>query len=669
MKYLVVDIETTGSNPRKDKIHGVGFCWGDGSKYIPYDRLHNSPLIKSLADPNVAIIGHNVRFDIKFLIANGIEVTGPIWDTMRMAHKLDENKGMQSLKALAIKYNGDKSLEAKNELDVAIDANGYKHVGYLCEHDLEFGGYYGLIAKYCLEDCENTWKLFWKLGEELKQRNESVKKIFGTQYGPLDYVIRTNRLEMCLADIELRGVTIDVEKAQGIKNAAELKQKEVLYVLDKEYGPLIEKIVEAHPKLFKKDGWNWRSAKQVSLLLYEALNVPEDLRPRTDSGQYSTKEGLLKELKTKLPHLHPAEKFITLYLSFKSHEKEKTTYTGDDEVGFLSRLEDGRVFPTYNTYLVTDRLSCVNPNMQNLPREGLVRSFFVPKDADHFFAYFDYDQIELRIAAHLSKDKNLINTCVMDDPHTETATDILGRPPKNKEERQIGKHANFLFIYNGSEWRFKSQLWDMVSLDLPIEECKRIKDKFFEKYDRLYAYLQEQVRLMCKYHVVVAETGCVRRLPLLKLGEYIDDRRRRFTGPKEVEEEYIERLIAEKARVFKLSGRSPDKWAVSNYDIFKAVKYDFKKAVNMGLNFPGQHMGSIMTKEAMIALHQHNYQIMVQVHDSVILELHKKDVGKMAEIKRIAETAYPLILPTSCEVKPLRSFSETDIMEELCNRS
>ena len=143
--FIVIDCETTGTDWKKDRLHGVGVCWEeDETDYYPAKAIEGVTMfipspgrygyLGFLSDPTIPKVGHNLRFDVLFLEAAGIAVRGPLYDTMLLAKMLDENQEL-GLKSLAKRHLND-SLDAKNELDRTLGKLKLKHVGELCKLDM-----------------------------------------------------------------------------------------------------------------------------------------------------------------------------------------------------------------------------------------------------------------------------------------------------------------------------------------------------------------------------------------------------------------------------------------------------------------------------------------------------------------------------------------------------
>ena len=620
MNFLVLDIETTGLNPKTDRIHGIGFATDTDADYLEA----NDERIKAyLANPENHVIGHNIRFDLKFLIANGFTVKARIWDTKIMAQLLDENR-LLGLKDLS----GEDKLEAKREIDRAVSQMNGRSVADLCRADLDDPSrpYKNLIARYCVEDCNNTLELFHKLSEELK-----IKHIKMQDKGFKDTVLtyfteESMPLEKVLIDMELKGIKVNEDQLRDFKAKLTLEND---YLLTQLNELCIDQITNIEGELYEEEvakrktikgmsgvqksstrygtKFNWQSNDHLSALIFDEFGVSKKGVEKTKTGKPSTSESSLEKLCETLQETDPLHKVLTTYKTYKKNQKLITTYTGEDK-GLLSQLEGGRVYAEYlqagrgregsSGGTVTGRLSSRNPNMQNLPRGSEIKSFFVPDTDDDVFVYFDYSQLELRLAAHLSRDPLLIKAYNDNLDLHELTAQAIGA------DRQVGKTTNFAMIYDASAYRLAS------ILNKSVDESQEIINNFYSLYKGYKKYLQKQMQFMIVNGLVISEAGRIRRLPEVQ------------TLP--------------------------------------TYSKEWKHAVKQGYNFPIQSLGASITKRAMIELHKRGFNIVTQVHDSVVIQLPKTDLHKVEEIQMVAETIYPLTVPLKVEIKLLTSLLESD---------
>lgn len=632
MKLIALDIETTGLNPRTDRIHGVGVVQknDDGTYSSSYLSPDSEGLRQYLANPNNHIVGHNIRFDLKFLIANGLTINCHVWDTKLLAQLLDENKPL-GLKDLSREYFGDSALSGKKELDRLVNSINGRSVADLCARDLDDPAhpYQAVIAEYCIEDCINTLNLFNILSEKIKKVDAKMRAK-GYINTPLSYYTdEAMPLELVLMDMELRGIAVNEsglrEFREHLLSHSKQLQAEMSLLAAKEITKIEDRLYEEAVSEKKSDKgkanvqrksikhgtkFNWQSNEHLAELIFERFKIPVGNMPKTNTGKPSTSESALSTLHQTLEEDHPLKKILGTYKSWKKTSKLVTTYTGEEK-GLLSQIEGGRIYAEYlqagrgkdgtSGGTVTGRLSSRNPNMQNLPRGREIKQFFIP-DPGQVFVYFDYSQLELRLAAHLSQDPLLIQGYNENiDLHQMTA-DAIGT------DRQVGKAVNFAMIYDASAYRLSSMI------NKSVEECQEIIAEFYNLYKGYKAYLAKQAKFMDLNSCVISETGRVRRLADLQ-----------------------------------------------NAPTFSK---EWRHALKQGYNFPIQSLGASITKRAMIELHRRRFKIVTQVHDSVVITLPAKELDKSKEIQSIAENVYKVSVPLKAEIKLLTSLAESDIITE-----
>jgi DNA polymerase-1 len=631
MKLIALDIETTGLNPRTDRIHGVGVVQKneDGtynSAYLPPDH---EGLRQHLANPNNHIVGHNIRFDLKFLIQAGLTVNCQVWDTKLLAQLLNENQPL-GLKDLSREYFGETSLTGKKELDRLISQINGRSVADLCARDLDDPAhpYQATIAEYCIEDCINTLNLFFVLTEEIKRVDAKMRES-GYLQTPLSYYQdEAMPLELVLMDMELRGIALNETglrqfKEQLLTQSRQL-QAEMSLLAAQEITKIEENLYEEAIAKKKSDKgkanvqrrsikhgtkFNWQSSEHLSELVFNRFGISTKAVEATATGKPSTSESSLTTLYQTLQEEHPLKKILGTFKAWKKTTKLLTTYTGEDK-GLLAQIEGGRIYAEYlqagrgkdgtTGGTVTGRLSSRNPNMQNLPRGRDIKQFFIP-DAGQIFVYFDYSQLELRLAAHLSQDPLLMkgyNEGV--DLHQMTA-DAIGA------DRQVGKAVNFAMIYDASAYRLSSMI------EKSVDDCQHIINEFYNLYKGYKKYLAAQRRFMEVHSCVISEAGRVRRLADLQ--------------------------------------NAP------------TMSKEWRHALKQGYNFPIQSLGASITKRAMIELHRRKFRIVTQVHDSVVITLPEHEMGKAKEIQQIAENVYKVSVPLKADVKLLTSLAESDIIQ------
>ena len=447
------DTETTGVDVMTADLVGLSFCWKKGEAFyvtLPDDRKECTDVMNEFKpffeNPNIEKIGHNIKFDMQMIASYGVELHGKLFDTM-IAHYLIQPElrhGMDYLAEIYLKYQTIHytdlvGAKGKNQLNIRmVDLN--------------------LLSDYAAEDADITFQLKQILEKEL--RKNKLETLFYDMEMPLVRV---------LAVVEQNGVRIDAEA---------LKQTSV--ILTDEMLALEKEIIEMAGVSF-----NVGSPMQVGEVLFERLKLDEKAK-KTKTGQYSTSEDVLEKLRSK----HP---IIGKILDYRGLKKLLSTYI--DALPQMVNPKTGKIHTSYNqTVAATGRLSSTNPNLQNIPvRDELgreIRKAFIPDD-DCVFLSADYSQIELRIMAHLSGDKTMIDAFNSgNDIHAATAAKIYKLPlaEVTSDMRRKAKTANFGIIYGISTFGLAERL------SIPRAEAKELIDGYFATYPQVKAYMDNAIQ-------------------------------------------------------------------------------------------------------------------------------------------------------------------------------
>jgi DNA polymerase-1 len=412
-KAFAFDTETDGIDPLKAHLVGMSFAVKENEAwYVPVPPdIEEAIRIISYFSPtlqNIQIIkiGQNIKFDILVLRKYGLRIAGPLFDTM-IAHYLlnpELRHGMDYLAETYLKY---KTVHIEELI-------GPKGKNQLSMRNVELNK----IAEYAAEDADITLKLKNLFEPELKK--QGIESLFYDMEMPLVYV---------LANMEEAGVNLDIS---ALKQSSETLTTELIR-LEKEIY------------ILAGINFNINSTKQVGEILFERLKIEEKAK-KTKTGSYSTSEDTLEKLRSK----HP---IIEKLLTYRGIKKLLSTYI--DALPELINPLTGKIHTSFNqTVTATGRLSSTNPNLQNIPiRDNMgreIRKAFIPDNEDCIFFSADYSQIELRIMAHLSNDKNMINAFQSgEDIHAASASKIYNIPLNevNKDMRRKAKTANFGIIY------------------------------------------------------------------------------------------------------------------------------------------------------------------------------------------------------------------------------
>ena len=449
-KTVCFDTETTSTNALLAELVGVSISVKEGEAFyitMPAGREEVKERLEILRplfeNEESEKVGQNMKYDITVLANYGIEVRGSLFDTM-IAHYVLQPElyhGMDYLAEIYLNYEtikieeliGEKGKNQKSMRDVPQEK----------------------ICDYACEDADVTLKLKNILEPELKK--EGLEELFYNIEMPLVPV---------LAYMERNGARIDT---------ASLKETSTLF--SKRLADIEENIYSLAGESF-----NIASPKQVGDILFGKLKIVEKPK-KTKTGQFVTSEEVL----TQLQNRHPIVKDILHYRGLK---KLLSTYV--DALPLLVNEATGKIHTSYNqTVTATGRLSSSNPNLQNIPirdEDGKeVRKAFVPDEGCHFLSV-DYSQIELRIMAHLSGDKNMIDDfCSGHDIHAATAAKVYKKPIEEvtKDERRKAKVANFGIIYGISVFGLAERM------NVERREAKELIENYFATYSGVQQYIEK----------------------------------------------------------------------------------------------------------------------------------------------------------------------------------
>jgi len=453
LKEFCFDTETTSISPLDSELVAIAFSWKKGEGYLvwfPESREQTQSILEKLRpvfeNDTVLKIGQNLKFDIQVLANYGITVKGPFFDTM-LAHYLlepDMRHNMDLLSESYLAYSpvpiealiGEKGRNQKNMREVPVEK----------------------IVEYSVEDADVTWQLKEVFAPRLKKENlyELATEIEMPLISVLSYM-------------ERNGVKLNEE---DLKVFAEQLREEII-VLEKEIYQLAGQ------------EFNIASPKQLGDILFIRLKLDDNAR-MTKTKQFTTNEEILQRLTGK----HP---IVSKVLEYRGLRKLLSTYV--EALPQLINKTTGRIHTSFNQAVAsTGRLSSNNPNLQNIPvkdeKGREIRKAFVPEDG-HLFFSADYSQIELRLMAHLSRDKGMIADFLSgNDIHAATAAKIFGVDIKDvtREMRSRAKTANFGIIYGISSFGLSERL------TIGRKEAKELIDGYFNSYPGVKTYMDESIR-------------------------------------------------------------------------------------------------------------------------------------------------------------------------------
>ena len=519
---FALDTETTDIDYMKADLVGISFCCEIGkAAYVPLThKYENSPeqlsrdevllrLGKLLENPEITIVGQNIKYDLSVLAKFGLEVSAKIEDTMLQAYVLNSVASRHNMDDLASKYL---NITTTSFEDIA--GKGAKQITF-DSVDIK------TASDYASEDADITFRLYQYFTNKL-QAEPKLKVIYEEVELPL---VRN------LSKLERKGVLID-EKLLMEQSLA-----------------LKDKIDELEKKAFVLAGeqFNLGSPKQLIKILYENLGLP--VLKKTPKGQPSTAESALQEL----AYSYPLPKLI---IEYRALSKLKSTYT--DQLPRQIFQGTGRVHTSYHQAVTaTGRLSSSNPNLQNIPirsEEGRqIRKAFTAKKNCKIIAA-DYSQIELRIMAHLSEDLGLISAFKNGlDIHKTTASEIFQLPVDDVtgEHRRKAKAINFGLIYGMSAFGLSKQL------NILRNEAQDYINSYFTRYPGVSAYME-------RIKAEAAENGYVETLYGRRL--YLPEiRSANFQRRQAAERTAINApMQGTAADIIKLAMISVDKWLKKN---------------------------------------------------------------------------------------------------------
>ncbi len=564
---ICFDTETTGIDANDAELVGLSFSVKPGEGFYVFctaDQKETARRLKFFeplfSDKKIKWIGHNIKYDMLILKWYGYELAGDTFDSM-LAHFVIEPDGKNGMDALSERYLGYEPVHIEELI-------GKKGKGQGSMRDVEPEK----IKDYAAEDADITLQLRNVFLPKLKEKE--VEKVFYEVDNPLVKV---------LAAMEFEGIRID-EKFL------------------KEYSKELEKEAKAaEESVYKQAGvrFNLASPKQLGEVLFDKMQIDPKAK-KTKTGQYATGEDVLLKLASK-------NKIVDDILSFREFTKLKSTYV--DALPLMINKKTGRVHTSYaQAVAVTGRLSSNNPNLQNIPvrteRGREIRKAFIPRDKDHILVSADYSQIELRIVAAISGDKNMCEAFrTGKDIHTATAAKVFGVAEKDvtKEMRYKAKSVNFGIIYGQGAFGLAE------NLGISRTEAKEIIDNYKKEFPNIQKYMDDTIHF-------AQENG------------------------------YVQTLMGRK------------RWL---RDIGSANFTVRAFAERNAINSPIQGCAADMIKMAMIRIHDEfikkkfKSKMLLQVHDELVFDAHKSELDKIKPIiLNCMQTALalPNKVPTDAEI-------------------
>ena len=562
-KSVCFDTETTGLDELTAELVGIAFSWKKGTGYylpFPDDRTacetklaYFAPFFQS---SEIEKVGHNLKYDIKVLQQYGMNVQAPLFDTM-IAHYLINPDMRHNMDVLAENYLG----YQPQPITELIGKKG-PNQGLMRNVPLD------KQTEYAVEDADVTYQL---------------KNHFVTEMASKEVIDLFNKIELplvnVLADMESAGIHIDVDYLN-----------ELAVQFQKETATLEERIYEQAGERF-----NLASPKQLGPILFDKLKLV-DKPKKTKTGQYSTAEDVLS-------YLAKDHAIVADILEWRSVKKLSNTYI--EALPQQVNPKTDRVHTIFNQAVAaTGRLSSNHPNLQNIPirteRGQLVRKAFIPRDEEHVLLAADYSQIELRVIASLSDDKEMQEAFQKgEDIHASTAAKVfnVALEEVSREQRSQAKTVNFGIVYGVSAFGLSNQT------NLNRNESKALIDAYYETYPKLKSYIRKQVDF-------ARENGYV---------ETILGRRR-----------YLRDINSQNSIVRSAAERN-------------------------AVNAPIQGSAADIIKIAMLRIHEKlkefDSQMLLQVHDELVFDVKKSELDALTNMIKIEmEQAYKLQVPLVVDV-------------------
>jgi DNA polymerase-1 len=434
-RVLGLDCETTGLDPHADRLRLIQLQPPGGPVYVIDCFAVDPRLLEPVLQGARLLVGHNVKFDLRFLMAAGLPIPegARLFDTMLGGQLLDGSAAPLGLKELAARF-----------------------LGLKLEKELQWADWSGALSPAMLEYAARDAAVLLPLYEALAPELEAAGL---GQAAELEF-----RALPAVAWLEHTGAPFDVEGWRAVcdrAQAAKLEAASNLTALAARLG-------------VGAAGINWDSPQQVLKLLRAAGVAAEDTREETLARHRD----------------HPLAAGL---LAYREAAKRAGTY-GLEWLRFVHPLT-GRIHADWRQIgAASGRMACTRPNLQNIPRDPQYRACFRPGPG-RVLVKADYSQIELRIAAELSGDERMLAAFARgEDLHTLTASVVLGKAPDavTKEDRQLAKAVNFGLLYGMGSAAFADYARTAYGLTLTTDEAKTLRDRFFAAYPGLKRWHQSQ---------------------------------------------------------------------------------------------------------------------------------------------------------------------------------
>lgn len=453
-QILCLDTETTSINPIDAELVGLSFSVEEGKAFyvaIPAERKKAERIVNIFKplyeNTKILKIGQNIKYDMEVLMNYGVRLAAPMFDTM-LAHYVLQPEQKHNMDILAETLLNYQTIH----IDELIGPKGksQKNMRDISPAD---------ICDYAAEDADITLRLYNVLKPRLKEAD--VEDLFYNIEMPLVPV---------LAEMEMNGVLLDTNALAETSKV------------------FTDRMTQIEKNIYELAGhqFNIASPKQVGEVLFGEMKIV-DKPKKTKTGQYVTSEEVLQQLRSKAP-------IVDHILEHRGLKKLLGTYV--DALPKLINPHTGHIHTSFNQAVTaTGRLSSSDPNLQNIPVRGEdgkeIRKCFIPEPGCLFFSA-DYSQIELRVMAHLSGDKNMIEAFREGyDIHAATAARIYKEDINNvtRDQRTKAKRANFGIIYGITVFGLAERL------EISRDEAKQLIDGYFETFPQVHDYMKKAKQL------------------------------------------------------------------------------------------------------------------------------------------------------------------------------
>ena len=561
--FCAIDIETDSLNIEDANLIGISLCYDEKiSYYIPlsHKKLIDNSIVnnqiplelvieaikKTCKDSSILKIGQNIKYDIRVLKKYGVEFNS-IADTMLMSYSLDNGLTRHGMDDLALLHFNHTNIKYKD-----LTGSGKKQITFDYVDIDE-------ATKYAAEDALITLKLYNFFESRLAIEKSSFI------YQKLD-----KPLIQVLSSMENFGIKID---RNHLKRLSKEFQNQSLILENKIFD------------ITKKD-FNIGSPKQLGEILFIEMGIKGG--KKTKSGSFSTDSSILEDL------AHQGYEIAKNVLDWRELTKLRTTYT--EALLEQASKSTNRIHTSYSTATtLTGRLSSNDPNLQNIPirteNGKKIRNAFI-SEPKYKLVSFDYSQIELRLAAEISKDQNFTDAFIQgQDIHSSTAKEIFNIKDKdlNSEHRRKAKAINFGILYGISPYGLAKQL------SISNTEGKKYIEEYFSRYPKIKDYMEYQIKF--------AKTN-----------------------------NYVETIFGRRCNI---KGINDKNFALRGF------------AERQSINAPIQGTASDIIKLSMIEIHEKilekklNAKMLLQVHDELVFEIEDKYIDESIPIiKEIMEKTH-----------------------------